>query len=186
MPIRDGKVKKCGIGRDGAVHKGRQHTQSGWYKFASNFCHNKTVIDVGAGLGKGTQILSKTAKSVLGIDPDDTRLSQFGVTIKPIEEIEDKQFDVAVCIDVIEHIIDDKKMLEQLRRVAKEMIIITTPNFNFSKCRNKCHYREYTPEEFIETFSPMEYYTGSSSGKTVIPVQKDIKMMAHHCAIIRL
>src|SRR5271169_3726710 len=38
------------------------------YTFASQFCAEKTVLDIGCGMGYGTEWLSRYSKQVIGID----------------------------------------------------------------------------------------------------------------------
>lgn len=186
MPDFGRPAKECGTGRHGKVSAGRQSLQNGWYRFASNFCEGKSVLDVGAGMGIGLKILRKKTDNVTGIDLDE-RLKEYGIEIKNITDIPDKSFDVVTCIDVIEHIQNDKEFVEQLKRVAKELVILSTPNFNFSKCKNGYHWREYTPEEFVESFSPTFLYTGTAQGGTHKQVVLGIdNFMQHLCGVIKL
>lgn len=63
-------------------------------------------------------------------------------------------FDVAVCIDVIEHIKDYEQAMKNLIKSAKE-VWISTPNRNNSsigqeQSHNCFHVKEFTPEEMFE------------------------------------
>ena len=69
-----------------------------------------------------------------------------------IETIESKSFDVVTAFDVIEHIKNDKEFISHMLRIARSLIVITTPNFNISGCKNKYHHTEYTPSQFVELF----------------------------------
>ena len=66
-----------------------------------------------------------------------------------IYDIKDNSYDIVTCFDVIEHIEEDTNFLEKLFKVAKQGVVITTPNFNFSKNKNPYHVREHTPEQLI-------------------------------------
>ncbi len=196
MPIskfyqkNDIPVRLCGTGRDGATHKGRQHLQNACYIFISKFCKGKTVLDVGSGLGKGLKTLAKTALSVRGIDKYDDRLKEFGVEKVDIKDVPDKSYDIVSCVDVIEHVKDDIDLLNDLKRVARELVFVTTPNYNFTKCNNRYHYREYTPEEFIERLNPTRLFTTTASGAKQVEIidiekQKD-QFKQHLCGIFEL
>ncbi len=62
---------------------------------------------------------------------------------------QDESFNMACAFDVIEHVEDDKKAMEELKRVVKTggMIIITVPAFQFLWSRHdevNHHFRRYT------------------------------------------
>jgi SAM-dependent methyltransferase len=72
-------------------------------------------------------------------------------------------FDVAVCCEVIEHIIDDEKLMRDIARCLKPggRLLLTTPNFNlrpidpahagpFPSIEDGGHVRKgYTPEDLL-------------------------------------
>jgi len=80
-------------------------------------------------------------------------------------EIEDKEVDVVTCFDVIEHVIEDNHFVKHLRRIAREKIIITTPNFTRSQARNHFHCREYTIPQFANWFKPDDLWSASPDGR---------------------
>jgi 2-polyprenyl-3-methyl-5-hydroxy-6-metoxy-1,4-benzoquinol methylase len=142
--------RTCG---DEELLKGRGPSQMEWYAYAAELCAGRTVLDVGCGSGEGLKLLTATASTALGIDLD-TRLRRpdVRVEIKSIEDMPDKSFDVVVCMDVIEHVMDDRAFLDHLIRVARETVFVTTPNYTISRNRNPFHVREYTPKEFEALF----------------------------------
>lgn len=155
-------------GTDQNISVGREPCQGGWYEWAgSKFCVNKTVLDVGAGMCDGMKILEKTgAKLVYGQDID-SRLKHLtpNLIIGDLLDISEKSYDIVTCFDVIEHVIEDKIFFKMMARIAKELIIITTPNFSRSKAQNLCHCREYTIPQFVNYFSPNELWVASPDGK---------------------
>lgn len=183
----DNPIKRCGTKH---VYTGRQPMQRGWYKLAKQFSKNKTVLDVGAGIGDGVKIIEEVAKSVRGIDKYDERLEEFGVEIIDIKDIPDNSYEIVVCIDVIEHVKDDLDLFRDLMRVATETVIVSTPNYDFSKGKNRCHYREYTPEEFMERLCPDVLYTGTGGGvKNIEIVNMEMQrndFMRHLCGVWNL
>lgn len=136
---------------DEGVAVGRAGTQGGWYEFSATFCEGDEVLDVGCGLGKGLEILEKTAKNAYGIDVD-ARLEKDNIFKKDICDIPSKSVDSVVCIDVIEHIKDDIEFANHLTRVARKQILLSTPNFAISRCQWPYHIREYMPHELYEMF----------------------------------
>ncbi|MGE0420512.1 MAG: class I SAM-dependent methyltransferase, partial [Acetobacteraceae bacterium] len=132
---------------DVSVVAGRGPGQMGWYQFAADhLVAGKSVLDVGCGLGAGLALLAKPARSVKGQDLD-PRLARPEVMIGPIEEIQDKSYDVLTCIDVIEHIEQDEAFVQQMGRVARETVFVSTPNWTASRCQWPYHVREYTPRQ---------------------------------------
>lgn len=169
----------CG---DEAPSAGRGPGQLGWYRFASQFGRGKSVLDVGCGLGSGLQILSESASSARGIDLDE-RLAAPNVDIMPISDCMTKSVDVVICIDVIEHVEEDVAFCQQLARVARELIVVTTPNWTASRCAWPYHVREYTPVQFFELLGPLgelEIHKGSPSGDEAWRVNHPNWWMAHN------
>jgi SAM-dependent methyltransferase len=100
------------------------------------------VLDVGSGLGYGMAILSVGAKEVQGVDVDTkavkyAKAEYLGRNPK-ITNIhayngyktifKDNEFDIVTCIDVIEHVEDYNRFIDELLRIAKRAVIIGTPN----------------------------------------------------------
>lgn len=104
---------------------------------------NKTVLDIGCGLGQLTYELAKYSKKVYGIDPSDynVELAWKRNNSSNIEylkgdgtnlEFEDNKFDIIVSSEVIEHVRDFDKFISEIYRVAKKGAIcsISSPNLN--------------------------------------------------------
>lgn len=158
---------------DASKEAGRGLGQRGWYEFASNFCKNNTVLDVGCGLGDGLDILAKSAQKATGIDLDE-RLKKENVEIISIKDIDDNAVDVVVCIDVIEHVIEDYDFVKDLVRVARNRVCVSTPNWTASHCTWKYHIREYTPAQLIALFSDygkVTLFKGTPSGSEVYDIK---------------
>jgi SAM-dependent methyltransferase len=107
-----------------------------WRKLERN---SKWVLDVGCGKGEPMAFLKKRAKfRAVGVDifPPYLRMSKGtgiyedvilgNVTRLPLK---DRQFDTVICMEVLEHLgkEDGKKLLNELERVARKQILITTP-----------------------------------------------------------
>lgn len=151
---------------DKEIDSGREPVQCGWYEFASDFCKNKTVLDVGCGMGEGIKILEKSAKTVNGIDLDE-RLIKRNVKIMEISEVPSDFVDIVTCIDVLEHVEEDCKFIGELFRVARKEILLSTPNYTISRCLWPYHVREYMPHELASLFNSygkVEMYKGSLDG----------------------
>ncbi|HAJ57176.1 MAG TPA: hypothetical protein DCL35_05340 [Candidatus Omnitrophica bacterium] len=170
-PILNPGYKTVG---DITVESGRTcSSQLGWYAFAGKFCKGDIVLDVGCGLGKGLELLSKEALKASGIDLDE-RLRKECVEIKDISKVGTKTVDTVVAMDVIEHVENDVDFAKDLVRVARKQVIVSTPNYTFMRCKWPYHVREYTPGELVGLFrdaGQVELYKGSNSGDDVFPVK---------------
>lgn len=131
---------------------------------------NGAVIDIGCGVGRWCEVASKYAERVVGIDYDENLISEARATVKAknvefivgdlTEDLKKNKFDLALLIHVIEHIEDVDKLLEELKEVAKTLIV-EVPDFesdslNWMRLRHNLpfysdsdHVREYTTEMLV-------------------------------------
>lgn len=170
IPIQNPHYQIAG---DISIKSGRGAGQDEWYIFLSKFCKKESVLDVGCGTGIGLKILSMEAKSAYGIDLDE-RLKNDNILIKPISEVETKSVDTVITIDVIEHVEDYLKFVDNLLRVARHQIIITTPNFTAGRCKWPYHVREFMPHQLVELFANkgrLYLYKGTPGGDIIFEVK---------------
>jgi len=98
------------------------------------------ILDIGCGMG----VLAKEAENLgeyYGIDISQKAVEfckKRGVqNVKQGEATdipyEDNQFDIVLTLDAIEHVEDDTRVLDEIRRVARPggMVIVTAPAFQF-------------------------------------------------------
>lgn len=170
------------------IHKGTllQHLER--YKFSLGFCKDKVVLDAACGTGYGSNILAKSAKSVLGIDISkntiteniknfsDAKNLKFEVMDVSKISIPDNSIDVIVSFETIEHLKEDKinSMLNEFHRVLKKegMLIVSTPDvrnysLNYFIHSNGYHLTEFNFMEFKNILSKKfhiieEYYQDQS------------------------
>lgn len=158
------------------ILSGRKPAQMGWYGFAADLVAGCSVLDVGCGSGMGLRLLSARASEALGIDLDDRlQRDDVNVRIQSVTDVPDKSFDVVVCMDVIEHVEDDRAFLAELFRVARKAVFLTTPNYAVSRNRHPYHVREYTPGQFERLFrgyGALELYAGSAHGFERVRVER--------------
>ena len=152
---------KCGMN---AISEHRESTQLGWYNWIARQCVNRTVLDVGCGMGNGLKLLEQAPGSkVVGVD-EDSKLSQVVDNyICGLDNIK-TQFGIVTCIDVIEHVVDDIEFFRKLRSIATWKLFITTPNFSRSYARNTAHCREFTISQFMNILKPDELWVASPDG----------------------
>jgi len=125
------------------------------------------LLELGCGEGRGVELLAPIATSFTAIDkigevvdqltrkfPDHTFKKG---SFPPLDGTESNSFDTIVSFQVIEHIKDDRKFLEEIWRVLKPggKAIITTPNKKKSLTRNPWHIREYTASELKALAEPV-------------------------------
>lgn len=100
------------------------------------------VLDVGFGLGYGLSILSIKACEAYGVDVDKKTFDYCQQTIvgrnpRLVElnlydgyhlPYSDNYFDIVTCVDVIEHVEDYYTLINEMLRVSKTGVFISTPN----------------------------------------------------------
>lgn len=141
------------------------------YEYVQQFVENKTIIDVGCGTGYGCKILAEKADLVFGIDHDKEAVNycKSNYAAPNIQYFEmdansfefGRQFDIAVSFQVIEHMHNLDKFVEQLKRVVKRdgMVFISTPNVRQpqkdkeDKEANPFHFNEMNYTQFQKLIS---------------------------------
>jgi SAM-dependent methyltransferase len=117
----DGNVK---------LHRARYHFAKGYVE------PEDRVLDLGAGKGYGSKILSTTAFWVKGIDMDAEQIEANKKNIVldnvefiagNLEEIELPRAEIACMFEVLEHLYDPKKFVEKLKRSVDRWIIMSVP-----------------------------------------------------------
>lgn len=140
----------------------REHEER--YVFAGQYVVGKDVLDVACGTGIGTSYLRQAgARKVSGLDLDPGAIAFAKVNYPECEfaqsdatalSLPDGSVDVVVSFETIEHIKDQKKFLQECRRVLRTegSLICSTPNLGISRWgpENPHHFREFDPSEFKE------------------------------------
>ncbi len=160
------------------------------YEFAQSRARSKIVVDIGCGEGYGSYLLSKSASKVIGIDiaPEviehaktKYKAANLSFEIMDVAELnfEDGFADLAVSLQVIEHLPDQTPFLKEISRVLNENgeAIISTPNKKTISPGslepiNPFHFTEYTPVDLYNTLT--EFF-------------EEVKMLGiFHSGILRL
>ena len=126
---------------------------------------NGDLLDIGCGEGRGVGLLQELVNNYNGIDKIAEVVDKLSVqypqasfeqSIIPPLAFNDKKFDSVISFQVIEHINDDKRFIEEISRVLKPggVALLTTPNIKMSLSRNPWHIREYTASELTELCEP--------------------------------
>lgn len=192
------------------------------YEFIKTYCMGKItqhpqypkyiwkpqIVDVGCGIGLGSNILSLEADFVWGIDKNENsvRFAQQAftrekngiyyssqLTFDRIDIMEDTRdfmkFDIVVAIEVIEHIKDARGFMDKLVKLAKKdgEFFISTPNRNNKhiakeRPKNKYHVREWTMEEFVAFLDPyVKKIEVLNSNGEFVGDKKDHTPLLAHC-----
>ena len=124
------------------------------------------VLDVGFGLGYGMVRMAEKAEQLIGIEIDRRAVCRGKRLVKEIRQIiavkhydgrtipyDDNSFDVVACVDVLEHVPDYMGFLQEMVRVSRRVVFVSTPNRRPEYTRrdgrpkNLWHLREWSYEE---------------------------------------
>jgi len=142
------------------------------YLYATEFVEDRVVLDLGCGCGYGTYELAEAgAKLAVGIDNSAEAIdyargryehenSTFAVADALALPFADDSFGAVVCMEVLEHLEDQKRLLSEVARVLGDegILFISTPNPNRPSISdeekpNPFHVREVELEEFKDLLS---------------------------------
>jgi GT2 family glycosyltransferase/glycosyltransferase involved in cell wall biosynthesis/SAM-dependent methyltransferase len=138
------------------------------YLWAASVVEGRRVLDLGSGEGFGAAILADSAAHVLGLDVDEptvehSRLNYAGPNLEfelgtatDLTAHPDGSFGAVVAFEVIEHVLEQERVLAEVARVLSDdgILVISTPDRRmYSKMRaepNIFHKRELELDEFLE------------------------------------
>ncbi|HUT73928.1 MAG TPA: class I SAM-dependent methyltransferase [Armatimonadota bacterium] len=112
------------------------------YQFAAGFAAGMRVLDLGSGGGYGSYLLAQAgAREVLGLDRDDRAIAfsqrgysapglSYAVGDALITGLESESFDLVVCFEVLEHIMQHDELLSEIVRLLRPdgICLVSTPN----------------------------------------------------------
>lgn len=137
------------------------------YAFAARLSRGRRVLDIGCGTGYGSAELASNAASVIGIDLAANAVD-FARQTYPLRNLKwlqgsatalpfrDASFDLVVAFEVIEHLQEQQKLIDEARRLLAPggQFIVSTPNrLYYAESRrssgpNPFHEHEFEYEEF--------------------------------------
>jgi SAM-dependent methyltransferase len=133
------------------------------YRCAARLAGGRRVLDSGCGTAYGTAMLARAgATETVGVDvapavieaaraeaPPDVDLRVGDVTALDFEA---DYFDLVVCLEVIEHLEERDRALDELARVLAPggVLLVSSPNRDVYVPGNPHHVHEYRPEELRE------------------------------------
>jgi ubiquinone/menaquinone biosynthesis C-methylase UbiE len=141
------------------------------YNFAQTLSAGKAVLDLGCGEGYGSARLAASARLVIGVD------NSFETVVHAAQKysrpntafvlcdaqqlpFRDGAFETVVSFEVIEHVVDVRGYVQEVRRVCGKTALFSTPNrllrlLPFQKPWNTFHLREYDDREFRRALDPV-------------------------------
>ncbi len=135
------------------------------YALACEFVKGKRVLDIASGEGYGSNLLSKNAEHVTGVDISDEAVkhanqkyaSESKLTYKVGSAskipLENASVDVVTSFETLEHTTEHEEFLTEIKRVLVPggLLIMSTPDtvlYNPHDPDNPYHVKELTTEEF--------------------------------------
>ena len=154
------------------------------YVFASQIARGKSVIDIGCGVGYGSQRLAELgAASIHAFDLSEGAIRHAKIhyahpnihyeTGNAEEFSFSQQFDVAVCFELIEHVRHPKKVLENIKRALKPdgVLVMSTPRALEHK-RTDFHEHEFELDEYAsmirEYFATVDIYVENNHFSSLV------------------
>jgi len=144
------------VARDHWYYKGKRAIVKAWLRARPCLESSPLLVDVGAGQGLLIREMSVVMRA-LGVEPYREVIPKSSPDV-PWERmlcgsvsglpVKDKTADYVTCLDVLEHICDDRKALAEIVRVTKEggRIILTVPACSWALSdwdQALGHYRRY-------------------------------------------
>ena len=129
------------------------------YRHAMQLVADRSVLDAGCGVGWGSALLAgASAASVIGLDLDAGALEDARGRTDAVSFVQgtlmelpfaDACFEVIVCFEAIEHVLDPLVALDELRRVLAPngVLTISSPNPGVYPPGNPFHVHEFPPDE---------------------------------------
>jgi len=136
------------------------------YEWIAARVHDMSVIDMACGEGYGSDVLARSAASVVGVDAnpeahEHARLRYRRANLRFARELVEsfsQAAEAVVFLQTIEHLKDPGGALERFRSLVGEsgVVFVSTPNVltlaprGASRSDNPWHVHEYRAEEFAE------------------------------------
>jgi len=115
----------------------------------------KNLLDIGSADGYGPAIISDLFNvDAIGLDLSDRAILR-GREMFQIKGVAgnaqllpfaENSFDVSVCTEVLEHVIDPESVVSEMIRVSRKFVLLSTPRASNEQARQK-HFRDLDPNE---------------------------------------
>ena len=167
------------------------------YLFAGQIVRDKSVIDIGCGVGYGSRRLAELgASSVHAFDLSEGAIQHAGkhyghpkvhFETGNAEQFEtERKFDVAVCFELIEHVRNARKVLGNIKRVLNRegILVMSTPRALEQK-RTHFHEHEFDLDEYIsivrEYFPNVEMYVENNHFSSLVTKNRPTELARVEC-----
>lgn len=161
------------------------------YWWAAELAAGRRVLDAGCGIGYGAALMAEAgAAEVVGVDISETVVEAArarvpeGVTLTTSDVASlpfgDGAFGLVVCFEVIEHVEDALRVLDELRRVVATdgLLVVSSPNRGTYVPGNPHHVHEFEPEELraalAERFADVALYRQHDFAASVVLSDEDL------------
>jgi glycosyltransferase involved in cell wall biosynthesis/SAM-dependent methyltransferase len=156
----DGERYTSGV--EGPIQREHYHR----YLFALRYCVDKAVLDVASGEGYGSFLLGQVARSVIGVDIDQTAIEFANKNYRSERvsfrrgdaaklPVSDHSIDVVVSFETVEHFAEQAGFIAEIDRVLRPdgLVIMSSPNREIyseaQKYDNPFHVHEMNRAEFV-------------------------------------
>ncbi len=136
------------------------------YIAARRIVGGKRVLDIACGEGYGSDLLAEVAATVIGVDIDEASVSHAELTYRRSNlrflsgdivaiPLDDASVDVVVSFETIEHLVDHRSMMLEIKRVLVPdgVLVLSSPDrheySDVPKYKNPFHLRELYQSELI-------------------------------------
>jgi O-antigen biosynthesis protein len=155
------------------------------YLWAAKLVEGRRVLDLGSGEGFGAALLSESAAHVVGVDVDELTIEHSTLnyagpnlefkqgTAVDLTAFEDGSFGAVVAFEIIEHVSEQERVLEEVARLLGDdgILVISTPDRRmYGEARNEpnpFHERELTLDEFLELLGAHFPHVASWGQRTI-------------------
>jgi SAM-dependent methyltransferase len=140
-----------------------------------------TVLDAGCGIGGLTAILRDEGVDVTGVGADEPSPQKGAASGRPDKDVKgdlctlpfsDRSFALCVSSEVLEHLDDDTKGLQELVRVCRGTLVLTVPAHGRLWTRSDdilMHRRRYSRQEFAQLLSRAGISGAAIRGYGIVP-----------------
>lgn len=126
--------------------------QADLHKFFGGLFSGKTILDVGAGLGRSKERLGANQVTTHDVSP---HVADLVDVVAP--EPPRGPYDIVTAFEVLEHVEDDLGFLRLLDERATQAIFLTTPRGTGRDLSTSSHYREYTARDLYERLMDVKW-----------------------------
>ncbi len=141
------------------------------YLWAAELVEGRRVLDLASGEGFGAAVLARSARSVVGVDIDKRTVEHSRLNYKmrglsfavadarELSTFDDGSFDAVVAFEMIEHVEDQERVLDEIQRVLAPdgFLIMSTPDreaYGEASQENPYHVHELDRDELGELVRP--------------------------------